>query len=659
MKTSTIQSRVQVLSDPVRKLLLVVASLIASNVAQEATAEVQKLRERGRTLIEGENYSAASEESPYAEASQKCSGQKQLAYYWGGSWFELELDVPKMRNYTMSLRASSPFGTEIEVQMVDDSGNMASLANIVVPNTGSWTDYTDTERVTLSLPDGVTTLRFKNSLYGANIDYLTFAAGSDDDIVSAAPVANAGPDINPLKGWNSGWWRENEDYASVGFQYIEWGQFEPEDDKFDWKYVEQVLDRPGSKNRHVILQFVVDWDDWDAKNPNGESHYKGPKWLLDRVGQNEGLADPKDPKSRVTRATNYNDPAFIEEASEAIKTLLDHFKEDPRTFVIQVGVLGFWGEWHTFPREDWGPTRFTKFAILDAYMKNLGPDGLTQFRYPDDLPEARRRGMGYTNGSATTTDHGYEFGEAIAKDQLWKNGPVGGEWPPNVELKHWKSFFQTDEGDFFIKQARYSTLLPPESREIAQKLPDWKQDGRFMKMHRQLGYNFQAKAVRHLVSVDDSGQTHIEVDLHNVGIAPFYKNWEVQLAIIKTETAEVVDVIKIDTDLRKLGPTKSITFSGSSKTKLDPLVEYQIGLRILQPRADKTKTKAWSLNARNTYVVLANDVKVAEGKWNEKYALEGGWNILDDIQRRQPVQSQPLAGKFFPLEGSFRPAGGK
>lgn len=631
-------------------LLLIVLNTIG-NGTQIASAETLKLRELGRTLVEAEDLSAASENFPYAEFSEICSGQSNLGYYWVNSWFELELTVPHMRNFSLSLRASSPTGTEIEVQMITAAGSAVPLATVVVPKTGSWTRYEDTEEVSISLPGGVQTLRFSNQVDGANIDYLTFSVGSEDDIVTTRPAVNAGPSINPLKGFNSGWWRPDDDYASVGFQYISWDKFEPEDDDFRKDYVESVLDRAGSKDRHFILQFVVDWAGKEKLNEN----YVGPEWLLQRVGEHQGTADPDDPNSRPMRATRYDDPVFIAEASEAIDKLFEFYRDDERNFVIQVGILGFWGEWHTFPRLDWSPTKFTKHAILDAYMKNLGPDSLTQVRYPNEplnVPQAR---MGYTNGSATLTDHGYEFGDAVMKGQLWKQGPIGGEWPPNVEQKHWKRFFQTEEGEFFINQARYSTMMVPEHKEIVQQLPGWTEGGLFMHMHRRMGYNFQVKAVNHLATLGNTGQTLIEIDLHNAGIAPFYKDWEVQLAIINAETSGVVDLIEVDTDLRALGPKETTRLAAHSNAKLNPASSYQIGLRILQPGADQEKSAAWKLNARNAYVVLANDIQVVRGRWNEAHALEGGWNILDNIQQRAPIQNQPLAGKFFPFQGSFRP----
>ena len=64
----------------------------------------------------------------------------------------------------------------------------------------------------------------------------------------------------------------------------------------------------------------------------------------------------------------------------------------------------------------------------------------------------------------------------------------------------------------------------------------------------------------------------------------------------------------------------------------------------------------WKLRDRNAYIVLANNVKVIDGKWDqdkEGYkgtnALQGGWNILGDVQRRQPTPIETSEGTLFSL----------
>ena len=88
---------------------------------------------------------------------------------------------------------------------------------------------------------------------------------------------NEGPYQNPLKGWSSGWW-EDYDYASVGFQYIKWKDFEPNNGEYNFNYIEDVIDRPGSRGRHLILRLYTDW--------HGENEFSdaGPNWLYNELG---------------------------------------------------------------------------------------------------------------------------------------------------------------------------------------------------------------------------------------------------------------------------------------------------------------------------------------------------------------------------------------
>ena len=169
-----------------------------------------------------------------------------------------------------------------------------------------------------------------------------------------------------------------------------------------------------------------------------------------------------------------------------------------------------------------------------------------------------------------------------------------------------------------------------------------------------MGYNFRVTEVRHFYA-SDSTRKHIEVDLSNVGIAPFYKDWNVELAICDEGMDSIVERIDVETDIRAIEPSDSITLKATTNKPLDPLRGYQLALRILQPGADEDKTEAWKLNERNVYVVLANEIEVIDGIWDKKTnALRGGWNVLGKVDLPPAMPSQ-AAGKFFPFEGSFRP----
>ena len=46
------------------------------------------------------------------------------------------------------------------------------------------------------------------------------------------------------------------------FQYIKWKDFEPTNGNFNYDYIEEVINRPGSSGRHIILGFT----DWYGEN---------------------------------------------------------------------------------------------------------------------------------------------------------------------------------------------------------------------------------------------------------------------------------------------------------------------------------------------------------------------------------------------------------
>lgn len=621
---------------------------------------VVPLRRVHRTLIEAENAPESSDEFPLPEFCRVCSESKTLGNFWKDKWFGL--NVESQANYfAVSLRTSSPMGTRIEIEKKDAKSQWQLIGAFELPATGDYAKYVDTAPVGVFLPTGTHSLRFRNcEAPGANIDYVVFAPYP---VSTIRPKLSAGPEKNPLKGFSSSWWREDEAYATVGFQYLEWRDLEPKDDVFDWDKVEEVLDRPGSQGRHCILQFVVDWDG----NEPPEENYLGPAWLQQKVGEVRGPEQPSDPSSRTMRATQYNDPEFVSEASEAIDALLSRYRDDPRLFVFQVGGLGFWGEWHTFPRSDWAPNKTTKRKIFRPYLNYMANGGLTQFCQRSDSTVPPRAGMGYTHRTAALTPLGRKFAQNIAARKLWINGPISGTWPPDVKFELWTDFFQTDAGIDFIRQGHYSTLCPPKPDDIARQIPGWTpQHPNFLKMHRQLGYNFRIHEVRYFVTRLSPTTTpaqvakaperlRIEFDLANIGIAPFYKNWDVQVGFFDLTTESVLEKIDLELDLRSIGPGTARTFQVVAPESLDLTKQYRLGLRLLQPGADKPKDAAWKLDARHAYIGLANNIALSAGSWNKQsHALEGGWNVLGTIQPLSP-HSAASRERAFPFRGTFRP----
>ncbi len=339
----------------------------------------------------------------------------------------------------------------------------------------------------------------------------------------ANPAPTLGPLQNPLKGFHIGFDATccldfpQEVYfgnfmASVGYQNFTWAELEPEDDQWNWDLVDdQLANRAGSKNKHVIVQLNAEWT-------RGDRAGRTPQWFLDDDRFEENVDE-----ARGFQSHNYESEFYQSEVKEFIAEFIHRFKDDPRIFIIQMGMVGYFGEFNVFPNdEEWLPDEIKQlfFAhyrdhIFGSVSRNQdgelvavpgsgalginsphynGLSALTQVRYPEELVyNIPTDGIGYTNGWVNVDgipndgnndvdignkDFNDPIDEIIADDErrLWTFGPVGGEWPPNREpniegvIEEWTDFWGGDVGEDYIERAHYSFIRPPQVDTISRLL---------------------------------------------------------------------------------------------------------------------------------------------------------------------------------------------
>lgn len=353
----------------------------------------------------------------------------------------------------------------------------------------------------------------------------------EPSIVIANPALNNGPLQNPLKGFHIGFdatccvENPQENYfgsfmATVGYQNFSWAELEPEDDEWNWGEVErQLSERPGSKNKHVIVQLNAEWT-------RGDRTGRAPAWFLedDRFEENVDEA-------RGYRSHKYESEFYQTEVKEFIAEFIHRFKDDPRIFIIQMGMVGYFGEFNVFPNdEEWLPENI-KTMFFEHYRDHIfgevervpdpdnpdsdgklvvvrsgvagidapsydGLSALTQARYPAELGyNVPTAGIGYTNGwinvdaipedgnndvDIGNKDFNDPLDDILSEDgrNLWSFGPVGGEWPPNREpgiegvIEEWTSFWSSDVGEDYIKRGHYSFARPPQIDTIKRLIDD-------------------------------------------------------------------------------------------------------------------------------------------------------------------------------------------
>ena len=440
-------------------------------------------------------------------------------------------------------------------------------------------------------------------------------------------VKTDGPDKNPMKGWNSGWWNDFE-HASVGFQYIKWNVFEPTEANYDFDAVEDIINRAGSTGRHVILRLFTDWYGQDPISDGA------PSWLASTYGVERFQYTNEDGNTKYI--TNYNHPDYINKALLAIQALANHYDDDPRIYTFQLGVLGYWGEWHTssFDDPNFDIAYNTKTQILDGY-KNHFINKHLMGRYPWREPLNNDETIGYHNDFFKPNNgHSDSFDDAIFANNKWLNGPIGGEIPPvdSDELTAFNNdLFGTTTGMSMIEQGHYSTMQSGGNTSPCINNSNSPNCQGFMAMHRKMGYNFQIDSALFSETVSLSENLSVELDIENIGVAPIYYNWDVQFALLDNNN-QVVEVFDVIYDLRTILADQNIyTISMSSPLNTITSGNYNLGIRLIQPNADHDKPESWELDARNTYILFSNELTVINGEWNSNNALTGGWSILGNI----------------------------
>ncbi len=439
---------------------------------------------------------------------------------------------------------------------------------------------------------------------------------------------------NPMKGWNVGKWDSNAE-SSVAFAYIPWRDFEPNDQDFTSAKIENqwALDwhfnRPGTNKRHLILRVYCQWDGSETD----KTKLACPSWLM----QNVDLLTGKNTLGKGGGSVvDFNSPYFIEQAKQMIAALGEKYNDDPRIYAIQLGIIGYWGEWHAFQfKPDTGGQGYkllndTRQQILDAY-KAAFPNKLLMGRYLDDSVLKNDTKVGFHNDyfwTGNSHNNSFEFNVG----EKWKQGPIGGEPPPGPDGTE---FYLAGAGLQSILRAHYSTMkigafyrAPFDASKHTEQHRLEREE--YIKAHKQMGYNFQIEQALFPSSLPKGTKTiPLSVEMNNIGIAPFYYDWDIELALLPQSADTPLSIVKSAQKLSSFMPGQKNTVT--VEIPVETAGSYRVAIRIVQPNATTAKPAAWKLAVRNTYIEFADQLTVINANWDVNHALQGGWSVLGDV----------------------------
>ncbi|MDR1030282.1 MAG: DUF4832 domain-containing protein [Treponema sp.] len=394
---------------------------------------------------------------------------------------------------------------------------------------------------------------------------------------------------NPLKGFRPGWSIgddldiSEQGYATVYRQNIKYSDLEMTSSDT----VQKIIDWSNNtwqgiedKNIKIIPRVVIH----DPAGPDGGWYWPVDYPERDPVGQwtNEAL------KTRL-----YN---FIIKLGGA-------WDNDPRVAAIELGLWGNWGEHHIHPLVL--PDRSS--TIPPDFQKAMGDAALIAFknkkvmvRHPETFGAYD---FGFYWDSFALPEENY-IGHGLVRRDNWRNQMISGE----VAYNWGNQFLLGGKPDATLRNnAAVDYLIGWIQRVHASSLgwiADYDKNNASLsknaaRMQKALGYRYVINSATYNKTIRPGDELAIELEISNVGSAPFYYQWPVELSLLNLQR-DVVWKGTLDADIREWLPQETSLLTG--KIVIPPTLEngnYIIGLSILDPSGNMPSIRFANTNYYN------------------------------------------------------------
>ena len=271
-------------------------------------------------------------------------------------------------------------------------------------------------------------------------DNYHYYSASKDELGHYDPDAAMG---NPLKGlYGSPWYNDYDASRNVIPAALEWYYIgfddllidDPDvvgnDLAFNWTKLENALTDSAGRSMHAVFTIVC--------------HYPGqPLMLPPYLLNNPSLKlHPYDDFLGGGLSPDYGDPLLLR-AIEHLVSALGKYDGDQRIASIHAGLLGYWGEWHTYPHDGWVPDS-SKIKVTQ-WFQNAFSNTKIQVRYPYE--PTLDAGYGLSDGgfafntldgsSNGNVEHSWYFWNQVkehnATNTFWRNSFMSGETRPEIQ----------------------------------------------------------------------------------------------------------------------------------------------------------------------------------------------------------------------------------
>jgi len=343
----------------------------------------------------------------------------------------------------------------------------------------------------------------------------------------------------------------------------------------------------------IIMSFIDGWEQADSRHPDHNF------WPND-------IPQP----SLVER---WYTPQLHERFERFVMKLGEAWDNDPRVAAVQIGLWGFWGEQHLLLLVD---NNFEKGIIPLSMQKTLG-DAFTKafknkklfIRYPETFMDYN---FGFTwDYFAHPVEHRRGATQQMIRRNDWKNNMFIGEVAYDKEAlsnQGARGSLYGNNPDETLSNNRYTDhVINYIKRFYASNLtwidkythgnPAIKANA--ARIQKLLGYRYVIRSAVYKETVSNGEEVKFGFEVSNIGSAPFYYNWQVEVSLLDQNRNPVYKK-NLNIDIRTWLP-------GETKTIIDSITipnnlrngTYFLAVAILDPAGNLPSLRFANTNYYN------------------------------------------------------------
>lgn len=343
---------------------------------------------------------------------------------------------------------------------------------------------------------------------------------------------------NPGMGWQTFHRTAKQDKnlpdwipSTVHYARWGWGELEPEPGRLAEEFLDGVLRQSRESGQQLAFRVMC------ASTTRGQPYH--PAWLA-RVGGKEITCRYAGEGPLVV--PDLDDPTVLQRHLDFIRRLGRRYDGHPDLDHVDLGSVGWWGEWHMSSSDAKMPSPATQRRIVETYLESFRKTPLLMLIGGGEmLTLATSRGAGWRadclgdlGGFSKNWCHmrkGYPFWiRQAGVETAWQTAPVA--WETCWDMRKWVAEGWSLRLIFNYALALHGSYINNKSAPLPDGPEIRPEVERFL---RRLGYRLELAELRHPAEAALGGELALAMKWRNTGSAPCYRPY--RIAVRLTDSA--------------------------------------------------------------------------------------------------------------------------